>query len=72
MPVEERISQLIDKYEGLDARRLKRLMVFNAEWDEPALERARFLNLTYQEYLFNFQKPLDKLHGSVYNIRKIR
>jgi predicted type IV restriction endonuclease len=30
----------------------KQLMVFNAEWDKPALERARFLNLTYQEYLF--------------------
>jgi len=50
----------------------KQLMVFNAEWDKPALERARFLNLTYQEYLFIFQKPLDILHESVYNIRKIR
>jgi len=34
----------------------KQLMVFNAEWDEPALERARFLNLTYQEYLPAFHK----------------
>ena len=34
----------------------KQLMVFNAEWDEPALERARFLNLTYQEYLPVFHK----------------
>lgn len=34
----------------------KQLMVFNAEWDKPALERARFLNLTYQEYLSAFRK----------------
>ncbi len=34
----------------------KQLMVFNAEWDKPALERARFLNLTYQEYLPAFRK----------------
>ncbi len=34
----------------------KQLMVFNAEWDKPALERARFLNLTYQEYLPAFHK----------------
>jgi len=34
----------------------KQLVVFNAEWDEPALERARFLNLTYQEYLPAFHK----------------
>jgi len=34
----------------------KQLMLFNAEWDKPALERARFLNLTYQEYLPAFQK----------------
>jgi len=34
----------------------KQLMVFNAEWDKPALERARFLNLTYQEYIPAFHK----------------
>ena len=34
----------------------KQLMVFNAEWDKPILERARFLNLTYQEYLPAFRK----------------
>lgn len=32
------------------------LMVFNAEWDEREHEHACFLNLTYKEYLTDFEK----------------
>jgi type I restriction-modification system DNA methylase subunit len=34
----------------------KQLMLFNAEWDEPNLDRARFLNLTCHDYEPDFVK----------------
>jgi len=34
----------------------KQLMLFNAEWDEPNLDRARFLNLTCHDYEPDFAK----------------
>ena len=34
----------------------KQLMLFNAEWDEPNLDRARFLNLTCHDYEADFAK----------------
>lgn len=34
----------------------KQLMLFNAEWDEPNLGRARFLNLTCRDYEPDFAK----------------
>jgi len=34
----------------------KQLMLFNAEWDEPNLDRARFLNLTCHDYETDFAK----------------
>jgi adenine-specific DNA-methyltransferase len=34
----------------------KQLMLFNTEWDEPNLDRARFLNLTCHDYEADFAK----------------
>lgn len=34
----------------------RQLMVFNAEWDKPNLDDARFLNLTHKDYTTDFDK----------------
>jgi type I restriction-modification system DNA methylase subunit len=43
----------------------KQLMVFNAEWDEPNLDRARFLNLTCHDYEPDFAKLWWLSKGSI-------